>query len=98
MTRSTLRLLGGVALPTLLAACSGGVGDGTGTGGTPPPTATPAPTPPPTPAPTPPPTGLQNQFGACFTSLFGASTEVEETEPAAACLPPIDFNTEATAG
>ena len=96
MTRSTLRLLGGVALPTLLAACSGG--DGTGTGGTPPPTATPAPTPPPTPAPTPPPTGLQNQFGACFTSLFGASTEVEATEPAAACLPPIDFNTEAAAG
>ena len=96
MKRSTFRLLGSVALPALLAACSGGVGDGVNappTGGVP----APAPAPPPPPPP-PPPTGLQFQFGTCFTNFFGMSTEVEATEPPAACVPPLDFNSEAIAG
>lgn len=83
MIRINRKLLAGVALSGLLAACSGGVK---------------APETPPVAAPAPPPTGLQNQFGAAFSALFSASADVEATEPAAAAVPQQDLTTEAVAG
>ena len=94
MKRSTFRLLGSVALPALLAACSSGVGDGVNA----PPIGGGAPPPAPTPPPAPPPTGLQFQFGTCFSNLFGLSTETEAIEPPACAVPALDFNSEAIAG
>ncbi len=83
MARLNYKLLAGVALSGLLTACSSGSDIAA-----PPPVATPAP----------PPTGLQNQFGAAFSALFGASVDVEATEPAAGAVPQQDLTTEAVAG
>ena len=85
MIRLNRKLLAGVALSGLLAACSNKVD-------------VPAPPPTATPTPTPAPVALQNSFGAAFSALFGASTDVEATEPPAGAVPQQDLTTEAVAG
>ena len=83
MIRLNCKLLAGVALPALLTACSSGVQNPAT-----PPVATAAPAA----------VALQNQFGAVFSALFGASAEVEATEPAAGAAGTPDLTKEATEG
>jgi hypothetical protein len=85
MVRLSPKLLAGVALSGLLAACSNSSNIAA-----PPPVATPA--------PTPAPVALQNQFGAVFSALFTGSTTVEATEPAAGAVPQLDLTKEGIDG
>jgi len=85
MIKLNRKLLAGVALSGLLAACSNSSDIAA-----PPPTATPA--------PTPAPVALQDRFGAAFSALFGGSVEVEATEPPAGAVPQQDLTTEAIDG
>jgi hypothetical protein len=85
MIRLNPKLLAGVALSGLLAACSNSSNIAA-----PPPVATPA--------PTPAPIALQNQFGAAFSALFSASADVEATEPAAGAVPSLDLTKEGIDG
>lgn len=87
MARLNRKLLAGVALSGLLTACSSGSDIAA-----PPPVAAPGP------APAPAPVSLQNAFGAAFAALFGASVDVEATEPPAGAVPPLDLQNEAVAG
>jgi hypothetical protein len=84
MVRLSPKLLAGVALSGMLAACSNSSNIAAA------PTATPA--------PTPTPVSLQNQFGAAFSALFTGSTSVEATEPAAGSVPQLDLTREGIDG
>lgn len=83
MVRLNPKLLAGVALSGLLAACSNSSNIAA-----PPPTATPSPSP----------VALQNQFGAAFSALFIASADVEATEPSVGAVPQLDLTKEGIDG
>ena len=85
MVRLNSKLLAGVALSGLLTACSNASNIAA-----PPPVATPG--------PAASPTQLQNQLGAAFMALFGASADVEASEPPTGAAGTPDLEREAIDG
>lgn len=85
MVKLNHKLLAGVALSGLLTACSNASNIAA-----PPPVATPGPAASPMP--------LQNQLGAAFMALFGASADVEAAEPPAGAVGTPDLTREAIDG